>query len=130
MKDLVELAIQAREHAYAPYSQFRVGAALRAASGRVYVGVNVENAAYPAGICAERTALVSAVAAGERQFEAIAIVTDTPEPSSPCGVCRQMLAEFGVGLKVTLATVHGAAIETTLDALLPRAFGPESLARR
>ncbi len=130
MKDLVESAIQAREHAYAPYSQFRVGAALRAASGRVYVGVNVENAAYPAGICAERTALVSAVAAGERQFEAIAIVTDTPEPSSPCGVCRQMLAEFGVGLKVTLATVHGAAIETTLDALLPRAFGPESLARR
>ena len=130
MKDLVELAIQAREHAYAPYSQFRVGAALRAASGRVYVGVNVENAAYPAGICAERTALVTAVAAGERQFEAIAIVTDTPEPSSPCGVCRQMLAEFGVGLKVTLATVHGAAIETTLDALLPRAFGPESLARR
>ena len=130
MKDLVESAIQAREHAYAPYSQFRVGAALRAASGRVYVGVNVENAAYPAGICAERTALVTAVAAGERQFEAIAIVTDTPEPSSPCGVCRQMLAEFGVGLKVTLATVHGAAIETTLDALLPRAFGPESLARR
>lgn len=129
MSELIEQAIQVREHAYAPYSHFRVGAALRAGSGRVYVGVNVENAAYPAGICAERSALVAAVTAGERAFDAIAIVTDTPEPSSPCGVCRQMLAEFGVGLRVTLATVNGAVIETTLAELLPRAFVPESLRR-
>ena len=129
MNDLVDQARDARLHAYAPYSHFAVGAALRASSGRVYLGVNVENASYPAGICAERSALVAAVTAGERHFEAIAVVTDTPAPTSPCGVCRQMLAEFGLELRVTLATLSGQQVEMSLGELLPRAFVPESLVR-
>lgn len=124
---LIERALAVRRWAYAPYSHYHVGAALLAASGRIYDGVNVENAAYGSSICAERTALVKAVSEGERQFEALAVVTDNG--GSPCGSCRQMLAEFGLDLRVLLLSGEGAVIrETTLRDLLPDAFTPASLA--
>lgn len=123
---LVARAVAARARAYAPYSNYHVGAALLAESGRVYDGVNVENAVYPAGICAERTALVKAVSEGERKFKAIAIATK--DGGSPCGVCRQMLSEFGLDLIVLIADGDGEiALEATLRDLLPRAFGPHNL---
>ena len=125
-RKLIKRAVAARERAYAPYSHYRVGAALLAKSGEIYDGVNVENAVYPAGICAERTALVKAVSEGELLFEAIAIATQNG--GSPCGVCRQMLSEFGRGLTVLLIDDAGDVIhETTLRKLLPRAFGPDDL---
>ena len=93
-QSLIELANEARRRAYAPYSKYRVGAALRTKSGRVYTGVNVENAAYPVSICAERTAVFKAVSEGEREFEVMAVVTDNG--GSPCGSCRQVMAEFGL----------------------------------
>lgn len=123
---LVARAVAARARAYAPYSNYHVGAALLAESGIVYDGVNVENAVYPAGICAERTALVKAVSEGERKFRAIAIATK--DGGSPCGVCRQMLSEFGLDLIVLIADGDGeVALEATLRDLLPRAFGPHNL---
>jgi len=125
-RTLIARAMAARARAYAPYSKYHVGAALRAASGKVYDGANVENAVYPAGICAERTALVKAVSEGERKFEAIAIATSNG--GSPCGVCRQMLSEFGLDLIVLVVDDKGALVhETTLRDLLPRAFGPKDL---
>ncbi|MGB1287051.1 MAG: cytidine deaminase, partial [Aggregatilineales bacterium] len=115
-----------RENAYAPYSNFKVGAALRSASGKVYSGCNVENASYPAGICAERTALVKAISEGQRTFSMIAIVT--ANGGSPCGICRQMLYEFAPELRVILADMTGTIHhESTLSALLPLGFGPASL---
>ncbi|MBI4316614.1 MAG: cytidine deaminase [Chloroflexi bacterium] len=124
---LIERALAVRRWAYAPYSRYHVGAALLAASGRIYDGINVENAAYGSSICAERTALVKAVSEGERQFEALAVVTDNG--GSPCGSCRQMLAEFGLDLRVLLLNGEGAVVrETTLRDLLPDAFTPASLA--
>ncbi|MBI5291889.1 MAG: cytidine deaminase [Chloroflexi bacterium] len=123
---LIERALAVRRWAYAPYSHYHVGAALLAASGRIYDGINVENAAYGSSICAERTALVKAVSEGERQFEALAVVTDNG--GSPCGSCRQMLAEFGLDLRVLLLNGEGAVVrETTLRDLLPDAFTPASL---
>ncbi len=123
---LIERTLAVRRWAYAPYSHYHVGAALLAASGRIYDGINVENAAYGSSICAERTALVKAVSEGERQFEALAVVTDNG--GSPCGSCRQMLAEFGLDLQVLLLNGEGAVVrETTLRDLLPDAFTPESL---
>jgi cytidine deaminase len=123
---LIARARAARDWAYAPYSNYHVGAALLAVSGRIYDGVNVENAVYPAGICAERTALVKAVSEGERQFDAIAIATQNG--GSPCGVCRQMLSEFGLDLDVIVVDGEGALIyETTLRDLLPRVFGAADL---
>jgi cytidine deaminase len=123
---LVEQARAARGRAYAPYSRYHVGAALLAASGKIYDGVNVENAVYPAGICAERTALVKAVSEGEQRFEAIAVATQNG--GSPCGVCRQMLSEFGLDLIVLLVDDAGRVVhETALRELLPRAFGPADL---
>jgi cytidine deaminase len=119
---LVAEAAAARALAYAPYSKFPVGAALLARSGKVYRGVNVENASLGATVCAERTALFSAVAAGEREFEAIAVVADTTEPVRPCGICRQALSEFGVGLRVVMANVAGASDTRTLESLLPASF--------
>jgi cytidine deaminase len=124
---LIERALAVRRWAYAPYSHYHVGAALLAASGRIYDGINVENAAYGSSICAERTALVKAVSEGERQFEALAVVTDNG--GSPCGSCRQMLAEFGLDMLVLLLNGEGAVVrETTLRDLLPDAFTPASLA--
>ena len=125
---LIARAVAVRQWAYAPYSHYHVGAALLASSGKFYDGCNVENAAYGSSICAERTALVKAVSEGERQFEAVAVVTGNG--GSPCGSCRQMLAEFGLDLKVLLLDGEGKVVrETTLRELLPDAFTPESLRR-
>ena len=124
--ELVQRAVQAMDWAYAPYSKFPVGAALLAASGRIYDGVNVENAAYPAGVCAERTAVFKAVSEGEREFVAVAVATRGA--GSPCGVCRQVLAEFGYNMTVILADTDGSVrLMTTLAALLPEAFLPQHL---
>ena len=118
---LIEAARQAREQAYAPYSRFAVGAALRTKSGRVFTGCNVENLSFGLTICAERVAVGAAVAAGERQFEALAVVADSREPVTPCGACRQVLAEFSMTLPVCSANLEGAVYETTIAELLPRA---------
>jgi cytidine deaminase len=124
--ELAARAGQARQWAYAPYSHYAVGAALLTASGRIYDGVNVENAAYPSTICAERTAVVKAVSEGERDFVAIAV--SSANAGSPCGACRQVLAEFGLDTAVLLVDGGDAiAQRTTLRDLLPHAFGPGSL---
>lgn len=132
--ELLALARRARENAYAPYSGFAVGAALLGADGRVYTGCNVENAAYPVACCAERTALFHAVAEGAREFAAIAVaggrIGDNAEASCPpCGVCRQALAEFcdPETFRVYLVAPGGGVEETTLGALLPRAFAHANL---
>ncbi len=120
-KQLVAQACAARGNAYAPYSKYAVGAAIRTTTGKIYTGANVENASYPVGLCAERVALFSAAAAGERGFRAIAVVTR--DGASPCGACRQALAEFGLELEVIMADEKGEIREvTTLDKLLPMAF--------
>lgn len=119
---LVAEALAARANAYAPYSQFPVGAALLARSGKVYRGVNVENASFGVTVCAERTALFAAVAAGERAFEALAVVADTEGPVRPCGACRQALAEFGTDLRIVMANVGGETDVRTLAVLLPAGF--------
>jgi cytidine deaminase len=125
-EELVAHATLARENAYAPYSNYRVGAALLTCSGRVYLGANVENAVYPLTMCAERVALFKAVAEGEREFEAIAVVTSNG--GSPCGSCRQVLHEFAPHLSVFIADTEGNFRATTVAALLPDSFGPEMLA--
>jgi len=123
---LVQVAIDARRWAYAPYSNYAVGAALLTASGRVYDGVNVENAAYPTTMCAERVAVYKAVSAGERDFLAIAVATQNG--GSPCGSCRQVLAEFGLDTAVIIADSDGKIIqETSVRELLPQAFTPRNL---
>jgi len=123
---LIQSAREARRWAYAPYSNYAVGAAVLTDSGRIYDGVNVENAAYPNGICAERVAVHKAVSEGERKFSAIAVVTSNG--GTPCGACRQVLAEFGIETVVLLADEQGKLVqETSLTALLPGAFGPQDL---
>ncbi len=117
---LLEVAEQTRQLAHAPYSGYRVGAALLAASGNVYGGCNVENASYGISICAERTAYVKAVSEGERKFLAVAVVTD--DAGTPCGACRQFMAEFGLDTVVILADKRGRYTQTTVGELLPRAF--------
>jgi cytidine deaminase len=127
-KRLVEAAVEVRRWAYAPYSNYPVGAALLTDSGRVYEGVNVENAAYPASICAERVAVFKAVSEGERNFEAIAVATTNG--GSPCGSCRQVLAEFGLDTIVLIVDEQGQLVwEATVADLLPGAFRPEDLKR-
>ena len=122
--ELKQAARAVRENAHAPYSNFKVGAALRAASGAVYVGCNVENVAYPEGTCAEAGAIAAMVAAGEREIAEAYVIADSPDPVPPCGGCRQKLAEFAKGdVPVTLATTDGAEFATTVAALLPGAFG-------
>jgi cytidine deaminase len=124
--DLIARAHAARHRAYAPYSHYPVGAALLAASGEIYQGANVENAAYPTGMCAERAALFTAVSHGEREFIAIAVVTENG--GTPCGACRQALSEFGLETTVVVADAEGrVSHEVTLAALLPQAFGPSKL---
>lgn len=121
--DLRQAALDVRDNAYAPYSNFKVGAALRAASGVVYVGCNVENAAYPEGTCAEAGAIAAMVAAGDVALTEVFVVAGSDRPVPPCGGCRQKLAEFGaVEVKVTLATVDGSEASTTIGDLLPGAF--------
>ena len=120
-KELLEAALAARERAYAPYSKFLVGAAVRAESGKIYTGCNIENASYGLTVCAERNALFSAVGAGERNFTALCVVGDTEEPISPCGACRQVMAEFKVPC-IILANLKGDVKEYTLEDLLPYGF--------
>lgn len=120
---LLDAARAVRENAYAPYSRFKVGAAVRGASGTVYCGVNVENVAYPEGTCAEAGAIAAMVAAGETELTEVAVIADCPSPVPPCGGCRQKLAEFGKGaVPVTLATTGGAELHTTIGDLLPGRF--------
>ena len=129
-RSLIAAARAARAFAYAPYSGYRVGAALRVEGGEVVRAANVENASYGLTICAERAAVAAAVAAGYRRFEAIAVAADGAEPASACGACRQVLREFppGPGLRVLLAGESGVGfVATTLDKLLPDGFGPERL---
>lgn len=120
---LLDEARRVRENAYAPYSGFKVGAAIRTPSGKVYSGVNVENAAYPEGTCAEAGAIAAMVAAGETEIAEIAVIGDAPEPVSPCGGCRQKIAEFAPkGVVVTMSNMSGATLEVKVEDLLPYAF--------
>ncbi|MDQ2866965.1 MAG: cytidine deaminase [Verrucomicrobiota bacterium] len=119
-RDLIEIASAARERAYARYSGFKVGAALRCVSGEIFVGCNVENVSLGLTICAERSAVVAAVAAGFTRFEEIAIVADSQKPIVPCGACRQFLSEFGENLIVHSATTTGAVARFSLHEIFPR----------
>ena len=124
--NLVKLAIEARKNAYARYSNYQVGAALLTRSGKVFTGANVENAVFPLTICAERAAVVSAVSAGETEFSAISVVTR--DAGTPCGSCRQVLAEFGLDIEVIIADDQGKIHQiTTVRDLLPHAFSQENL---
>jgi cytidine deaminase len=120
LESLVEQARKARTHAYAPYSHFSVGAALLVKSGRVFTGCNVENLSFGLTICAERAAVCAAVAAGETHFEALAVVSDSVHPVTPCGACRQVLAEFAADLPICSENLQGERFESTLAELLPR----------
>jgi cytidine deaminase len=122
MPDLVDEARKARENAAAPFSKFKVGAALRTAEGKVYRGCNGENSTYGLTVCAERVALLSALAAGERKFTAIAVVTQSKEPSTPCGPCRQLMWEYCGDIDVTLANLTGQRVEYKLSTLFPHPF--------
>jgi cytidine deaminase len=124
--ELLECARVARENAYAPYSGYRVGAALLTQSGDVFTGVNLENASYGLAICAERSAVAAAIAAGHRAFEAIAIAGPDSTTTVPCGACRQVLNEFSPHVAVIFSTPDGRE-RFSLDELLPLAFGPENL---
>jgi len=124
--DLVKAAQQAQKAAYAPYSKYFVGAALRTKAGKIYLGANIENAAYPDSICAERVAMFTAIMQGEREFDSIAVVTR--DGGSPCGSCRQVLAEFALHATVLLANQAGEILqESTVETLLPGAFLPSNL---
>ncbi len=126
---LREAALGAQARAHAPYSGYHVGAAILTQTGAIFPGCNVENASYGLTVCAERTAIGSMVAAGARDPIAIFIVTPGDEPGTPCGMCRQVLAEFAVDLPIRLRGASGAELETTLGELLPRAFRPSALGR-
>jgi cytidine deaminase len=127
-QSLIDLANEARRRAYVPYSKYPVGAALRTKSGRLYTGVNVENAAYPQTMCAERVAIFKAVSEGETDFEVIAVVTNNG--GSPCGGCRQVMAEFGLDTVILLANENSKLVkETTVNELLPEAFTPKHLVK-
>jgi cytidine deaminase len=128
-QSLVDLANAARQNAHVPYSHYPVGSALRTKKGRIFTGVNVENAAYPQTMCAERVAIFKAVSEGEKEFEIITVVTDNG--GSPCGGCRQVMAEFGLDTIVIMADGSGRILkETTVKELLPEAFTPQHLENR
>jgi cytidine deaminase len=126
IEELVAAARSAKERAYAPYSRFRVGAAVLA-GGRIFVGANIENASYPLSVCAERNAVAAAVIAGERRIDAVAVSTDEGEPTPPCGGCRQVLTEFGPAMHVISEGADSKRADWSLSELLPHAFGPEDL---
>jgi cytidine deaminase len=125
--ELIRSAWEARERAYAPYSRYLVGAAVRTTDGRVFTGANVENASYSVAICAERVAGSAAVAAGSRDIDAVAVVASSPHPASPCGVCRQFLFEFNPDMTVVSEGTSGERTTWTLRDLLPDGFGPKDL---
>lgn len=126
-KDLVKLALEVKENAYVPYSGFKVGSALLTKKGNIYTGVNVESVAYSPTICAESTAIVKAVTAGEQEFSAIAIISNSVEYTMPCGVCRQRLYEFGDDFDVICANNKQEYIVYKIKELLPHGFNKESL---
>ena len=127
MDELIMAARQAREKAYAPYSQFKVGAAVLGENGRIYSGCNIENASYGLPNCAERTAIFKAVSAGERALSLLAVVADTIRPVAPCGACRQVMAEFSIQ-RIVLCNLKGDRIEMTMNELLPMSFNKCDLA--
>ncbi|WP_306006347.1 cytidine deaminase [Aquicoccus porphyridii] len=130
MTDLLDAARAVRDNAHAPYSRFKVGVAIRAASGAVHVGCNVENVSYPEGTCAEAGAIAAMIAAGDTELTEVAVIADAPAPVPPCGGCRQRLAEFGAGtVRVTMATTRGETLTMTIAELLPGAFDQSHMAR-
>jgi len=129
--NLKDTALSVRENAHAPYSGFKVGAAVRGGSGEIYAGCNVENVAYPEGTCAEAGAIAAMVAAGETTLVEVYVAADSPMPVSPCGGCRQKLAEFGAGVvPVTMGTTAGVEQVMTLSELLPGAFNTDHIGKR
>lgn len=126
IRELIEMALEAKKKAYVPYSNFHVGAALLTTDGKIYTGCNIESASYTPTICAERTAISKAVSEGDKKFEAIAIVGDS-DFTFPCGVCRQVMREFSKDLKVIIANSPDEYREYTLEEILPYSFGPEDL---
>ena len=127
---LIDAARAVREMAYAPYSRFKVGAALRAGDGSVFAGCNVENVAYPEGTCAEAGAIAAMIAGGQTEIAEIAVIADRPAPVPPCGGCRQKIAEFASPeVRVTLATTEGTTLTTTVRELLPGAFDASHMDR-
>jgi cytidine deaminase len=127
---LLDHARAVHENAHAPYSNFKVGAAIRTVGGTVFTGCNVENVAYPEGTCAEAGAIAAMCAAGEREIVEVAVIAGSPDPVTPCGGCRQKLAEFaGPEVPVTMATTGGTTIEMTVGQLLPGAFGQDHLGK-
>lgn len=125
-KELIAVAKKYREYSYSPYSRFKVGAAVLTKAGSVYGGCNIENSSYPVTNCAERTAIFKAVSEGEREIVALALIADTDGPCSPCGACRQVIAEFGIP-RIIMANLRGDVRVVTLEELLPFAFTPEDL---
>lgn len=125
LKTLLAAATKTRENAYAPYSRFKVGAAVRATSGNIYTGCNVENVSYPEGTCAESGAIAAMIAAGEASIAEVVVVADSPTPVTPCGGCRQRIAEFaGEDVVVTVYTIEGKSRSMTVGELLPGQFSP------
>lgn len=125
---LIDKAKKIREKAYTPYSNFEVGAALLTESGKIYTGCNIENASYPVGCCAERVAIFKAISEGEKNFKKMAVVANTKEPVSPCGSCRQVMAEFfPKDMPIYLSNLRNDVYETTIEKLLPGSFQPSHL---
>lgn len=127
MEELIAAACAAREKAYAPYSGFSVGAAVQAENGKIYTGCNIENSSYGLSNCAERTAIFKAVSEGVRVLPILAVVADTPQPTAPCGACRQVMAEFGVRT-IIMSNIKGALHVIAIEELLPYAFSNKDLA--
>ncbi len=125
--DLIAAAAAVREQAFAPYSRFKVGSAVRGASGRIHTGCNVESASFGLTCCAERVAVFKAVSEGEREIVAVAVVTDVSPPAAPCGACRQVLFEFGADMAVVRANLSGERIDAVMRDLLPDGFDGKSL---
>lgn len=125
-KALLDEAARVRGFAYAPYSNFKVGAAIRTKDGKMYGGCNIENSSFSSTMCAERTAIYRAVSSGETEFDTIAVVSDSPNPAAPCGSCLQVLAEFGVS-RIIMSNLNGDTEEMTIGELLPKAFSKENM---
>ncbi len=127
LEEAFKLALKVRENAYAPYSNFKVGAVLVTKEGKMFAGCNVENVSYGLTICAERVAVFKAVSEGGREFSFMVVVTDTDPPAAPCGACRQVIREFGLNIDIVAANIKGDMITKPLSEFLPDSFGPEDL---